>query len=185
MIPSLWLEWELAGFPVQAKELFSSPKVKCLFLMPHLPRTVKWSKGEGAQPASGVSEAKGSKCGAIIVRAGRVQPVWRWGDQSGVPTDPPRCASGPGFLPSCHSFSLREMLPCPLQKWRHRRLPTCFGEWPLVCWRSIILLPMTDEQSSDECSVSPCECEFILMATTGAPKLVAGAREAIPSLQTA
>lgn len=115
---------------------------------------LRGGKGKGHSQPEEWLRPRGSKCGAIIVRVGRVQQMWRWGDSSSVPTDPPHCASRPGFLLSCHSFFLREMLPCPLQKWKCRSLPRCFGGWPLVDCRSMVLLPMTDEESSGECAVS-------------------------------
>lgn len=153
--------WPLP-FDLNGSWLVSQRRQKSCFLL------LKWNacfqcsiywgrlrEGKGKASDWGWLQPRGSKCGAKIVRAGRVQQMWRWGDLSCVPTDPPHCASRPGFLPSCPSFSLREMLPCPLQKWKCRSLPRCFGGWPLVGCRSVILLPMTDQQSSGESAASP------------------------------
>lgn len=104
--------WSLP-FDLNESWLVSQCRQKSCFLLLKWNACFWWSfywgqlregKGKGHSQPEGWLRPRGSKCGAIIARVGRVQQIRRWGESSGVPTDPPHCASGPGFLLSCRSF---------------------------------------------------------------------------------
>lgn len=187
MIPSLWFEWELAGFPVQAKELFSSPEVKSLFLMLHLLKKVKGRKGEGAQPAgdwgqgvaSVVPKLSGlagcSRCGAEVIWA--VFPLIH-------PTVPPGldsfCPAAPFLLEKCFPALSKNENAGACQGALEDGLWWAAGAWSCSPWQT------NNIQVNLQCHpVWSYEHEFVLMATTGTPKWAAGARKTTPPLWSA